>query len=434
MPGDADEDPVRAGAPAGPASNRGLAGPETPNSDAGCSRSPRSIGANGPRIAPCPDAGRSRAAVSVTPIQGVLTPAEAAREIDPARRRGRGAQSNPSGRFEHQQRSAFDDGWESSKELKRFVTEVQAERPKRIITRNTSPDLSFDRSINPYRGCEHGCVYCFARPTHAYMGLSPGIDFESRLFAKPNAPQLLEAELAEPAYRPRMIAIGTNTDPYQPIERQYGIMRAVLRVLSKTRHPVGIVTKSALICRDIDILKDLALDNLVTICISVTTLDRKLARAMEPRASTPEKRLAAIETLSEAGIPTGAMIAPVVPGLTDSELERLLTAAKAAGAQRAGYILLRLPLEVAPLFREWLLAHCPHRYQRVMSQVRSARGEKDYDAAWGQRMRGTGPIAELIGRRFEIATARLGLDRPAPRLRTDLFQRPSRPGTQLCLL
>ncbi|MHA1188915.1 MAG: PA0069 family radical SAM protein [Alphaproteobacteria bacterium] len=354
-------------------------------------------------------------------------------EIAPDRRRGRGAQSNRSGRFEPEQRVAFDDGWDSRDDLERIGTRVQIEKPRRIISRNTSPDLSFDRSINPYRGCEHGCVYCFARPTHAYMGLSPGLDFESRLFAKPDAARLLEAELSAPGYRPRMIAIGTNTDPYQPIERHHKIMRDVLSVLARTRHPVGIVTKSSLILRDLDLLKALAADSLVTVAISLTTLDRKLARTMEPRASTPSKRLAALEALANAGIPASAMIAPIVPGLTDMELERLLEAAASAGVTRAGYILIRLPLEVAPIFKEWLLAHYPDRYNKIMAQIQATRGGKDYDAAWGQRMRGEGPVATLIKRRFELACKRLGLgDRYRP-LRTDLFRRPQGAQGQLSL-
>ncbi|MET0942987.1 MAG: PA0069 family radical SAM protein, partial [Mesorhizobium sp.] len=340
--------------------------------------------------------------------------------VRPDRNRGRSAAINPSGRFEPVSRHVFDDGWSTLEELPPFKTEVQVEKPRTIITRNDSPDISFDRSINPYRGCEHGCVYCFARPTHAYMGLSPGLDFESKLFAKPDAAKLLERELARDGYQPRTIAIGTNTDPYQPIERQYRIMREVLEVLDAHNHPVGIVTKSALVTRDIDILSRMAERGLAKVALSVTTLDRMLARVMEPRASTPTKRLEAIRQLSEAGIPASVMVAPILPGLTDSEIERILDAGRAAGARDAGYVILRLPLEVAPIFKDWLLRHYPDRYRHVMSLVRSMRDGKDYDSEWGKRMRGSGPYAWQIGRRFEIAARRLGLNAEKTRLRNDL--------------
>ncbi|TCL75850.1 DNA repair photolyase [Rhizobium sp. BK251] len=353
-------------------------------------------------------------------------------EID--RRRGRGAGLNPSGRFEPVQREVFDDGWQTWEELPPFKTDVQVEKPRTAITRNASPDIPFDRSINPYRGCEHGCIYCFARPTHAYMGLSAGLDFESKLFAKPDAPKLLERELAKPGYKARVIAIGTNTDPYQPIEKEWRIMRQTLEVLNKASHPVSIVTKSALVMRDIDILKELASRNLVRVSLSVTTLDRKLARTMEPRAATPTRRLEAIQALSEAGIPTSVMAAPMIPALNDHELERILEAAKAAGAQEAGYVILRLPLEVSPLFRDWLLQNYPHRYQHVMSLVRSMRGGKDYDAEFGKRMKGAGPYAWQISRRFELAVKRLGLTRRSIQLRDDLFVPPDGSGVQLSLL
>ena len=354
--------------------------------------------------------------------------------IRPDRNRGRSAGINPSGRFEPVSRHVFDDGWNSLEELPPFKTEVQVEKPRTIITRNDSPDISFDRSINPYRGCEHGCVYCFARPTHAYMGLSPGLDFESKLFAKPDAAKLLERELAKDGYQPRTIAIGTNTDPYQPIERQYRIMREVLEVLDAHNHPVGIVTKSALVTRDIDILSRMAERGLAKVALSVTTLDRTLARVMEPRASTPPKRLEAIRQLSEAGIPASVMVAPILPGLTDSEIERILDAARAAGARDAGYVILRLPLEVAPIFKDWLLRHYPDRYRHVMSLVRSMRDGKDYDSEWSKRMRGSGPYAWQIGRRFEIAARRLGLNAEKTRLRNDLFRAPAKQGEQLTLL
>lgn len=353
-------------------------------------------------------------------------------EVD--RRRGRGAGMNPSGRFEPHERVAFDDGWESLEDMPPFRTEVQVERPRTVITRNDSPDIPFDRSINPYRGCEHGCIYCFARPTHSYMGLSAGLDFEAKLFAKPDAPKLLERELAKPGYKPRTIAIGTNTDPYQPIEREWRIMRQILEVLNKANHPVAVVTKSALILRDLDILSSMASRGLAKVAISVTTLDRKLARSMEPRASTPSRRLEAIRALSGAGVPTGVLVAPVIPALNDHEIERILDSAKAAGANEAGYVLLRLPLEVSPLFRDWLLQHYPDRYRHVMSLVRSMRGGKDYDAEFGKRMKGAGPYAWQISRRFEMTTKRLGMVRRGMHLRDDLFVPPDGSGVQLSLL
>ncbi|MBX9464452.1 MAG: PA0069 family radical SAM protein [Aquamicrobium sp.] len=350
------------------------------------------------------------------------------------RRRGRAAGVNPSGRYEPLTRHVFDDGWNSLEELPPFNTQVQVEKPRNIITRNTSPDISFDRSINPYRGCEHGCVYCFARPTHAFMGLSPGLDFEAKLFAKPDAARLLERELAKPGYEPRTIAIGTNTDPYQPVEKQWRIMREILEVLEAHNHPVGIVTKSALVTRDADILGRMAEKGLAKVALSITTLDRKLARMMEPRAATPPKRLEALRTLADAGVPVSVMIGPVIPALNDQEIERILDSAQAAGAREAGYIILRLPLEVAPIFKDWLLRHYPDRYRHVISLIRSMRGGKDYDAEWGKRMKGAGPYAWQIGRRFEIAAKRLELNVEKRRLRTDLFKPPVQKGEQLMLL
>ena len=350
------------------------------------------------------------------------------------RRHGRGAQTNRSGRFEPIAYEPTDDGWDSLGDLDALATEVQDVPAWRIITKNESPDIGFDRSINPYRGCEHGCIYCFARPTHAFLGLSPGLDFETKLFAKTNAAQALERELAEPKYRPRMIAIGTNTDPYQPIERRYRIMRRILEVLSATNHPVGIVTKSALVLRDLDILSSMAERGLVKVALSVTTLDHQLARAMEPRASTPEKRIETIEKLRAAGVPTSVMFAPVIPGLNDAEMERILERATVAGAAEAGYVLLRLPLEIGDLFTEWLRANCPDRAERVLSLMRQTRGGKLYDAKWGERMEGDGPYAWMIGRRFEMAASRLGVNTEKRALRTDLFTPPARPGQQLRLL
>jgi DNA repair photolyase len=353
-------------------------------------------------------------------------------EVD--RRRGRGAGLNPGGRFEPSRHESFDDGWQSLEDLPPFKTEVQIEKPRTAITRNTSPDIPFDRSINPYRGCEHGCIYCFARPTHAYMGLSAGLDFETKLFAKPDAAKLLQRELAKPGYTPRVIAIGTNTDPYQPIEKEWRIMRQILEVLNQANHPVSVVTKSAMVMRDIDILTELALKNLVRVSLSVTTLDRKLARTMEPRASTPTRRLEAIRALTQAGIPASVLVAPIIPALNDHEMERILDSAKAAGALEAGYVMLRLPLEVSPLFRDWLLQNYPDRYRHVMSLVRDMRGGKDYDAEFGKRMKGAGPYAWQISRRFELATKRLGLTRRSIQLRDDLFVPPDGSGVQLSLL
>lgn len=350
------------------------------------------------------------------------------------RRRGRGAGANPTGRFEPFARELFDDGWNGLEDLPPFKTEVQVESPRSIITRNSSPDISFDRSINPYRGCEHGCAYCFARPTHGYMGLSAGLDFETKLFAKPNAALLLEREIGRPGYEPKPIAIGTNTDPYQPIEKERRIMRGILEVLEAANHPVGIVTKSALVTRDLDILQRMAAKGLARVALSVTTLDRRLARAMEPRAATPARRLEAVRVLSEAKIPVMVMNAPVIPGLTDHEVERILEAASSAGAREVGYVLLRLPLEVSPLFKDWLLRHYPDRYRHVMSLLRSMRDGRDYDAEWGRRMKGTGPYAFQIKRRFEMAAARLGLNLERTKLRTDLFTPPNGKGVQLALL
>jgi DNA repair photolyase len=327
------------------------------------------------------------------------------------RRRGRGSHSNASGRYEPLARVAFDDGWQSLDELPPFKTSVMVDATRKIIARNDSPDISFDRSINPYRGCEHGCVYCFARPTHAFLGLSPGLDFESKLFMKPDAPELLERELAAPNYVPKVIAIGTNTDPYQPIERQYKIMRGILEVLERAGHPVGIVTKSALVLRDLDILARMAQRDLVKVAISVTTLDAKLARTMEPRASTPQRRLEALRQLVKAGVPASTLVAPVIPAINDAEIERILEAVAATGVRNAGYVLLRLPLEVRDLFREWLMENFPDRYRHVFKLIRDMRGGKDYDSTFGMRMTGSGPIAWMIGRRFEVACERLGLNK-----------------------
>ena len=368
-------------------------------------------------------AGRMSVSARVAPVDPL---AYAGHRIDPERRRGRGATINPGGRFEAEQRISEDDGWGSLGELPAFRTEVAVEKPRTIITKNDSPDISFDRSINPYRGCEHGCVYCFARPSHAYLGLSPGLDFESKLTAKPDAALLLEKELSAPSYQPRTIAIGTNTDAYQPIEKKLRIMRQILEVLARFNHPVGIVTKSALVQRDIDILAPMAAKGLAKVAISITTLDPKVARGMEPRAASPAKRLETVKRLSDAGIPVTVLVAPIIPAINEHEIERILDAAKAAGAREAGYVLLRLP-------QDWLLTHHPDKLRHVVSLIRSTRGGKDYDAAWGQRQVGSGPYAWMIGRRFEMAAERLGFNGTRTRLRNDLFVKPEKEKAQLSL-
>jgi DNA repair photolyase len=342
--------------------------------------------------------------------------------IAPERRRGRGAASNATGRFEPMKR--FDDGWEVDEDALPFKTEVMHEKPRTIITRNESPDISFNRSINPYRGCEHGCFYCYARPTHAYLGLSPGLDFESKLFVKDGAAALLTRELAVRNYRPQTIALGANTDPYQPIERQYRVTRSVLEVLAKANHPVGIVTKSNLVLRDLDILAPMAAKGLAKVYVSVTTLDPALARKMEPRAPTPGRRIEAIEQLAAAGVPVGVMTAPIIPAVNDDEMERILTRAHSAGAREAGYVLLRLPLELRDMFREWLQVNFPDRLRHALSLVQSTHGGKDYESQWGKRMAGSGPYAWMIGRRFEIAATRLGFNELPAKLRNDLFTPP----------
>jgi DNA repair photolyase len=343
--------------------------------------------------------------------------------------RGRGALSDATPRFENEIRSHEADGWDLPEEFPPLRTQVKQEKAKTIITQNNSPDISFDRSINPYRGCEHGCVYCYARPTHAFLGLSPGLDFETKLFAKANAAGVLERELSAPGYVPKTIAIGTNTDPYQPIERRERVMLRILEVLVRTNHPVGIVTKSALILRDLDLLAPMAEKGLVKVAISVTTLDPSLARKMEPRAATPLRRLETVRQLAEAKIPTAVMVAPIIPAINDAEIEAILARAQAMGASEAGYVLLRLPLEVSDLFIEWLQAHFPEKLQHVMSLMQSVRGGKLY----GTRMAGSGPYAWMLGRRFEAAAKRLGLTRSRAALRCDLFRPPWQSGEQLQL-
>ena len=347
---------------------------------------------------------------------------------------GRAAPGNGVGRYERIARDTSDDGWGMAPDLPPLRTEVRDEAARRVIARNDSPDLPFDRSINPYRGCEHGCVYCFARPTHAWLGLSPGLDFESRLVAKPGAAAALEREIGARGYVPRAIALGSNTDPYQPVERDRGITREILAVLSDWGHPVTIVTKGALIERDLDLIAPMAARGLAHAALSVTTLDPGLSRAMEPRAPSPVRRVAAIRALAEAGVPVRVSASPMIPALTDHELEGILEAAAAAGATHASAIPLRLPLEVAPLFRDWLAAHVPDRAARVMGRVRELHGGRDYDPEWHTRMTGRGVWADLLRRRFEVACRRLGLSQSSAPLRCDLFAPPPRPGDQLALL
>lgn len=347
--------------------------------------------------------------------------------------KGRGAVSNRSGRYEHEARVGFDDGWGSlDQPAPPLSTSITPEPVTRILSRNDSPDIPFDRSLNPYKGCEHGCIYCFARPTHAYLGLSPGLDFESRIFSKPDAPRVLRETLGKPSYRCNVIAVGANTDPYQPAERECGITRAVLEVLREHEHPVSVVTKSNLVLRDLDILADMASRNLASVHLSITTLDRGLARRMEPRAPTPQRRLDALAALADAGVPVSVLVSPVIPALNDADMERVMEAAARAGARAANYILVRLPLEIKDLFAEWLAAHYPDRAERVQKLIRDTRDGKLYDAAFGARMRGTGAYASLLARRFEVAARRLGLDRRIPPLDCTRFRRPGR-GGQLAL-
>jgi DNA repair photolyase len=349
--------------------------------------------------------------------------------------KGRGARSNATSRFIAAEREAFDDGWTlDDAEPAQLTTTVLPDMAKTIIARNSSPDIHFDRSINPYRGCEHGCIYCFARPAHAFLGLSPGLDFESRLFFKPESASLLAAELSKKGYRPRHIQVGADTDPYQPIERRLRVTRQVLEVLQAFRHPLSIITKSNLIIRDADILGEMGNAGLANAAISITTLDRKLARGMEPRAATPQRRLDAVRRLTDAGCPVTVMFAPVIPGLNDHELEAVLEASAAAGATGAGYVLVRLPLEISDLFQQWLASDHPDRASRVMSLIRQTRGGKDYVSQWGERQRGAGPVADLIARRFAAARARYGLETPRQKLDVEQFRPPPKAGDQMELL
>ncbi|MBK8199794.1 MAG: PA0069 family radical SAM protein [Acidobacteria bacterium] len=348
--------------------------------------------------------------------------------------RGRGAISNQTGRFERQTHDPFDDGWGTIEDdAAPLETILMDDTAKTIITFNNSPDIHFDRSINPYRGCEHGCIYCFARPTHAWAGLSAGLDFESRLFRKANAPDLLVKELSRPAYIPKPIALGINTDAYQPVERAQRLTRRLLEILSAHDHPVSLLTKSALIQRDIDLLAPMAAKGIARVGVSITTLDRTLARKMEPRAATPQRRLETVKALSDAGIPVSVMTAPIIPGLTDHEIEALLEASALHGATGAGYVVLRLPFEIKDLFHEWLVQHVPDRAARVINLIREMRGGKDYDPRWFERGRGRGPMADLIAQRFQKAAARFGLSGQRPQLRTDLFRPRETPDGQFLL-
>jgi DNA repair photolyase len=347
--------------------------------------------------------------------------------------KGRGAASNSGGRFEAHRHEAFDDGWPDTVDEARPKTVVQAEASRSILNFNQSPDLPFDRSVNPYRGCEHGCVYCFARPTHAYLGLSPGLDFETRLFSKPEAAALLEESLRKPGYRCQTLALGVNTDAYQPVERKLEITRSLLQVLRRFRHPVAIVTKSALIERDIDILSEMAQRRLVSVYVSMTTLDAGLARKLEPRASAPQRRLQTIRKLAQAGVPVSTLVAPVIPVLTDPEMDAILAAVKDAGAQSAAYIMLRLPLEVSELFQQWLQEHYPLKAAHVMTRVRDTRGGKDYDSRFGVRLSGSGAFADIIAQRFALACRRLDLKPRDYSLDNSAFRVPARSGDQLGL-
>ena len=348
--------------------------------------------------------------------------------------KGRGAVTNSAGRFEASSTAVFDDGWGSHDEgLPTSTTVILPEDTRRILSTNTSPDVPFTQSVNPYKGCEHGCIYCFARPTHAYLGLSPGLDFETRIFSKPKAPELLRLELSKRSYRPQILALGANTDPYQPAEERLRITRGILEVLSELGHPVGIITKSARVVRDLDLLVPMARRNLVHVHLSITTLNPTLARRMEPRASSPSRRIEAVRRLSAAGVPVSVLASPMIPALNDSELEAILEASASAGALSAGYILLRLPMEVADLFSSWLSHHYPDRKERVLALLRSTRDGALYHSEFGRRMEGTGPYAELLGRRFEIATRRFGLGRSGETLSFEHFRPPRGSRAQLAL-
>ena len=350
----------------------------------------------------------------------------------PTPQKGRGALSNPEGRFESVRKQAEEDGWDTpvdaEDEPAPLETILKPDPARSIISRNDSPDIPFSQSINPYKGCEHGCIYCYARPSHEYLNLSPGLDFETRIFFKQEAAALLDAELRKPGYRPAAITLGANTDPYQPAERKLGITRSILETLQRFRHPVSIITKSMLVTRDVDILAEMAQDNLATVFVTLTTLDNELKRSLEPRAASPAARLKAMETLAKAGVPVGVMTAPIIPMINDAEMERILERAAAAGASGAGYVLLRLPWQLKDLFREWLATHYPLKAAHVMSLINQSRGGKDYDSGFGTRMRGSGQFADLISKRFALACKRLDLGFQRMRLETMHFRAPSAGG------
>jgi DNA repair photolyase len=348
--------------------------------------------------------------------------------------KGRGALSNPPGRFEKQEIEAVDDGWYEDEVPDSIPTTLEPDRAREVITTNDSPDVAFERSINPYRGCSTACAYCYARPSHAYLGLSPGLDFETRLFYKQDAARVLEEQLARPGYVCKSITLGANTDPYQPDEKRMRVTRSILEVLARTRHPVAVITKHALVLRDLDLLSEMAGQNLVSVAVSITTLNNELKRTMEPRAASPQARLRTLAALNAADIPTAVMVAPVIPALTDHELEDILAAAAQAGTRQAGYVLLRLPYEIKDLYREWLEEHYPQRAAHVMSVLRDMRGGRDNDPRFGFRMRGTGPYAELLRERFRLACRRLGLNRTSRGpLSTQRFTAPTPAGSQLRL-
>jgi len=378
----------------------------------------------GARLAPCHTSVHDTVYNYSSPVPGMVC-------------KGRGALSNSEGRFESRRITAVDDGWyRDERPGNGPATVARPERARSIITRNRSPDVPFDRSINPYRGCEHGCVYCFARPSHAYLNLSPGLDFETRLFYKENAAEVLERTLSRRGYRCAPVVLGTNTDPYQPLDRRLMLTRQLLEVLYRFRHPVSIITKGSHVQRDLDLLGAMASENLASVCISITTLDDTLKRSLEPRAASPRRRLDAVAALSAAGVPVSVLAAPIIPAINDAELESIMARAAEAGARSAAYVLLRLPHEVAGLFREWLQAHYPERAEHVMSLIRQCRDGRTYDACFGKRMRGTGPFAELLARRFELACRRHGLDRRNhDELDTGHFRIPARidPGSQMSL-
>lgn len=350
----------------------------------------------------------------------------------PPPQKGRGALSNPEGRFETVRKQAEEDGWhtpvEPEDELPPLETILKPDPTRTIITRNDSPDIPYSQSINPYKGCEHGCIYCYARPSHEYLNLSPGLDFETRIFFKREAAALLDTELRKPGYRPASITLGSNTDPYQPAEKKLGITRSILETLQRFDHPVGIITKSTLVTRDVDILAAMARKNLATVFITLTTLDHGLKRILEPRAASPEGRLRAMETLTRAGVPVGVMTAPIIPMINDAEMERMLELAAVAGARGAGYVLLRLPWQLKDLFREWLASHYPLKAEHVMSLINQSRGGKDYDSGFGTRMRGTGQFADLIASRFALACKRLDLGFRRMGLTTEHFRVPPADG------